>query len=79
MMMTTHSRRLSLVPSLRALPPAASDPDFAPAPIRLRPGHQAPRAELLAPPGITDDEPLWQTILGCMCFAVLYGLLLVLL
>jgi hypothetical protein len=26
-----------------------------------------------------DDEPLWQTILGCTCFALLYGLVLVLL
>ena len=79
MMMTKHSRRLCLVPSLRTRSPAASDPIFPPAPIRLRPGHQQPRADLLAPPGITDDEPVWQTILGCMCFAVLYGLVLVIL
>jgi hypothetical protein len=25
-----------------------------------------------------NDEPLWQTILGCTCFALLYGLVLVL-
>lgn len=79
MMMTKQSPRLCFVPSHRALPPAASDPVLAPAPIRLRPGHQPPRAYLPAPDGITDDEPLWQTILGCMGFAVLYGLLLVIL
>jgi hypothetical protein len=77
--MTKHPRRLCLVPSLRTLPPAASDPVFAPALLRLRPGHTEPHANLRAPSGITNDEPLWQTILGCMCFAVLYGLVLVIL